>query len=384
MLEWDDYSIHDLVALDQQDEHVKYMTKTLTAFRVLEQLYELKEKRDQEALIEHVIVRSFLKKLSYTFELLRIRYLFHSSDSLKIDKSDSGFVNFYEISRLETDLTRQKERVPVEDKRQALKEEIVSRLLEKQKDSEDLLAKMAENVYQQGLIREKLFLFFNEGELLPLKNGDSDTRKYLYYWACYDKTSNMPYIYLMEFEQDVQKKALHNNKNAFDAFVQIIRSEGSRAPAVGIVAMAIDQRLESIHPKMLKRICIGPIYSQSFSVNLPKETEQLFATGDEGRKFVFHLTEQFVFSIGQSVIKDQKVLGNLLTEKRVRERFYIPKATDVDEYSVYNELERQKASLIRKTVVMPYKLHQHVQDAQDMYSGFKIISFSKDGTINGL
>jgi hypothetical protein len=381
MLDWDDYSIHDLVTLDQQDEHVKYMTKTLTAFKVLEQLYELKEERDQEALTEHVIVRSFLKKLSYTFELLRIRYLFNSSDSLKIDRRDSGFVNFYEISQLETDLIRQKGRAAVEDKRHALKEQIVSCLLEKQEEPENLLAEMAENVYQKGLIQEKLFLFFNEGELLPLKNGDSKGRKYLYYWACYDKTSNMPYIYLLEFEQDADAEALEKSNTAFDAFMKIIRSEGSRAPAVGIVAMAIDHRLESIHPKMLKRICIGPMYSQSFSVGLDEQVQCFFEQGDDGRKFVFHLTEQFVFSAGQSVIKDQKILENMLAGKRVRERFYIPKPTHVDEYAAFNELEEQKASLIRKTIVMPYKLHQH---RQDLYRDCKVISFTRDGMINGV
>ena len=381
MLQWDDYSIHDLVALDQRDEHVKYMTKTLTAFKAVEKIYELKKERDQEAMTEHGIILSFLKKLSYTFELLRIKYLFNPSDRLKIDKSDSGFVNFYEISQLETDLLRKKDKAVFQDKGYVLKERILSHLLEKQTDPEELLAEMATNAYQKGLLRENLFLFFNEGELIFQKNGNPNRRKYLYYWACYDKKSNMPYIYLLDFEQDAQEEALHESKDAFDAFVKVIRSEGSRAPAVGIVAMAIDQRLESVHPKMLKRICIGPLYSQSFSVNLPEETEQLFQAGDNGRKFAFHLTEQFVFSVGQTIIKDQKILGNLLTEKRVRERFYIPKATDVDEYSVYNELEGQKASLIRKTVVMPYKLHQHLQD---LYKGFKIISFSRDGIINGL
>jgi hypothetical protein len=381
MLQWDDYSIHDLVALDQRDEHVKYMTKTLTAFKAVERIYALKKERDQEAMTEHGIVLCFLKKLSYTFELLRIKYLFNQSDRLKIDKSNSGFVNFYEISQLETDLRRQVDQVVPQDKGDALKQRLVSHLLEKQTDSEELLAQMADNAYQKELIREKLFLFFNEGELILQKNGDPNRRKYLYYWACYDKKSNMPYIYLLDFEQDTQEEALHESGNAFDAFVKVIRSEGSRAPAVGIVAMAIDQRLERIHPKMLKRICIGPLYSQSFSVDLPEETERLFQAGDDGRKFVFHLTEQFVFSVGQTIIKDQKTLGNLLTGEQVRERFYIPKATDVDEYSVYNELEEQKASLIRKTAVMPYKLHQHLQD---LYKGFNIISFSKDGTINGL
>ncbi|MCI5145365.1 MAG: hypothetical protein D3923_07485, partial [Candidatus Electrothrix sp. AR3] len=315
----------------------------------------------------------------YTFDLLRIKYLFSQSDSLKIDKSDSGFVNFYEISQLETDLDRAVQ-TGLEQKGQTLKDQIVVHLLEKKNDPESLLGQMAEAVYLQRLKRKKLFLFFNQGQLIPLKTGDQK-RKYLYSWACYDKTSNRPYIYLLEFEQDNEAEALEENQDALKEFIKIIRSEGSRAPAVGIVAMAIDQRLEQIHPKMLKRICIGPIYSRSFSIDLPENTEKLLQQGDEGRKFVFHLTEQFVFSMGQSIIKDQKVLGNILTKERVRERFYIPKPTDVDEYAVYNELEEQKASLIRKTVLMPYKLHQHVQD---LYTGFKIISFSRDGTINGL
>ncbi|XOF33430.1 MAG: hypothetical protein ACL93V_15740 [Candidatus Electrothrix sp. YB6] len=381
MLNWDEYSLHDLVALEQREEHVKYMTKTLTAFKAVEQLYALKKEREQEAVTEHDIVLTFLRKLSYTFDLLRIKYLFNSSDSLKIDKSDSGFVNFYEIAQLETDLLRQNEQAP-EDKGQELKEQILSSLLEKRKEPEELLARMADNVYRRGLIRENLFLFFNEGQLIPLQTGDRKKRRYLYYWACYDKLSNRPYIYLLDFKQDRDEPPLRQKKQeAFDRFMEVIRSEGARAPAVGIVAMAIDQRLESVHPKMLKRICIGPIYSQSFSVNLPEETEQLFAAGDEGRKFVFHLTEQFVFSAGQTVIKDQQALGNILTGERVRERFYIPKPTDVDEYSVFNELEAQKASLIRKIAIMPYKLHQHVHG---FYKGYKIISFSKDGIINGL
>ncbi len=380
MLDWDDYSLHDLVALEQRDDHVKYMTKTLTAFKAVEQLYDLKKERDREALTEHEIVLVFLKKLSYTFELLRIKYLFSRSDSLKIDKSDSGFVNFYEISQLETDLVRRNEQA-FEDKGHALKGQVVSYLLEKRQHPKKMLAQMADNVYRKGLIREKLFLFFNPGELIPLKNGKTERRKYLFYWACYDKTSNMPYIYLLDFEQDGQAPALHENSDSFDEFLKVVRSEGSRAPAVGIVAMAIDQRLEQIHPKMLKRVCIGPIYSHSFSVGLPEPMQQLLDAGDEGRKFVFHLTEQFVFSAGQTVIKDQATLGDLLTGERVRERFYIPKPADVDEYAVFNELDEQKASLIRKTVVMPYKLHQHVQD---LYTDFTIISFSKDGSIHGL
>lgn len=381
MLEWDDYSIHDLVNLDQPDEHVKYMTKTLTAFKAVEQFYVRKKEQDHEALAEYEIVLSYLKKLYYTFELLRLKYLFSTSDSLRIDKKDSGFVNFYEISQIETDLASPIDTAALAKERQVLKEQIVSYLLTKHKDPEKLLGKMAGNTYRSGLDKDKLFLFFNEGELSLRDNQPGKLRSYFYHWACYDKKSNMPYIYMLDFEQDSKVEALHENDEAFADFMKVVRSEGSRAPAAGIVAMAMDQRLKHIHPKMLKRICIGPLYSHSFSVDLPEEIQRVFAVGDEGRRFIFHLTEQFVFSIGQTVIKDQNILGGILKGKSVRERFYTPKPDDVEGYAIFNELEEQKASFIRKSVVMPYKLHQHVKD---LYRDYKIISFTRDGSINGV
>lgn len=381
MLAWDDYSIYDLVALETRDEYVKYMTQTLTAFKALEKIYQLKQERDKEAVEEHRIVLQYLKKLVYTFDLLRWKYLFNTSDKLKIDKSDSGFVNFYEISQIETDLRKDAEPLDSQDAGISLKERILVSLLQKGKDPEELLAEMAATEYRKRLIREELFLFFNEGKLSRKDDDHSEKRKYFFYWGCYDKKSNMPYIYLLDFEQDKEVPGLDANEETLSEFMNVIRSEGSRAPAAGIVAMAIDQRLEHIHPKMLKRLCIGPIYSKSFSVDLDDEIHNFLDAGDKGRRFVFHLTEQFVFSIGQSIIKDQQLLGEIIKGERVRERFFIPKPGDIDEYAAFNELEEQKASLIRKTVIMPYKLHQHLKD---VYKDFKIISFTRSGSINGV
>ncbi|WP_163337496.1 hypothetical protein [Desulfopila sp. IMCC35008] len=380
MLGWDDYSIHDLVSLEEWDEQIRYMAKTLTAFKAVEKLYELKKERDQEAHEEHWIVLFYLRKLVYTFNLLRRKYLFHETDRLRIDKSDSGFVNFYEIALLETDLRARKDCLGLMRESTSLKEKMVTALLQGRSPRE-LFARMAENEYRKGLDRDQLFLFFNEGRLIKKDDGTTEKRKYLYFWGCYDKKTNRPYIYLLDFEQDREAPSLHESEEAYYEFMKVIRSEGSRAPAAGLVAMAIDQRLEHVHPKMLKRICIGPLYSQSFSVDLEDEISRVLEVGDEGKRFVFHVTEQFVFSIGQTVIQDRDTLGEILKGERVRERFYIPKPTDVEEYSEFNELEEQKASLIRKSVVMPYKLHQHLKD---LYKDFKVISFTRNGSINGV
>lgn len=381
MFDWDDYSLHDLVVLKEWNEQVRYMANTLTAFKAVEKLYELKSKRDNEACEEYWIVLHYLRKLNYTFNLLRRKYLFHETDRLRIDKSDSGFVNFYEISLLESELKTRRAPLGYSDEGRSIKERMVGYLLEKKRVPDELLARMAENEYRKGLLREELFLFFNGGWLIRKDDGSQARRKYFYFWSCYDKKSNCPYIYLLDFEQDKDVESLDGSEQAYSQFMKVIRSEGTRAPAAGLVAMAIDQRLEHVHPKMLKRICIGPIYTRSFSEGLGEDVRRVLEVGDQGRKFVCHLTEQFVFSVGQTVVKDRHALGEMIRGERVRERFYIPAAADIDDYSEFNELDEQKASLIRKSVVMPYRLHQHLED---LYKGFNVISFTRNGNINGV
>ena len=381
MLDWDDYSLHDLVTLEEQDDQIRYMAKTLTAFKAVEAIYMLKEERDIEASEEHRIVLFYLRKLYKTFNLLRKKYLFHATDRLRIDKSDSGFANFYEISLLESGLQTHSEESVRKVTGYALKEKIVSSLVSNNPVSKELLAELAQWQYLNGLRRDDLFLFFNAGTLVFRGQAPTEKRKFFYHWSCYDKSTNRPYIYLLDFEQDSEAPYLLENKEAFDQFLQVIRSEGMRAPAAGLVAMAIDQRLEHIHPKMLKRICLGPIYSPSFSVGLSDDVLRVLNTGDKGKQFVFHLTEQFVFSIGQTIIQDRRTLGKLVAAERVRERFYMPGPADIDSLAEFHELEEQKASIIRKTVLMPYKIHQH---AEDVFKGFHIISFTRNGSINGV
>ena len=103
MTNWDDYSIYDLVTLTDKGQFKQYISMIRTVFTQLEGIYEIKIKNDKEALEEHTIVLSYLRRLFYTFELLYTKYLY-SPDNIKVDFSDSGFVNFFEISQLETDM----------------------------------------------------------------------------------------------------------------------------------------------------------------------------------------------------------------------------------------------------------------------------------------
>jgi hypothetical protein len=380
MFEWDSYSIYDLVALENKDEYTRYITDTLTAFKTIELVYKIKSERDSEAVEEYAIVLNYLKKIIYTFDTIRLKYLYNPTDFLRIDKSDSGFVNFYEILQLETELAKNTPKPSLADE-DASKEKLLISLLQKGHDDAGLLTKLARIKYLRKLDGKNNFLLFNEGTLTLKEEDGQGKRKYLYYWACFDRLTNRPFIYLLDFEQDADVPALHEDEAMWKRFITVIKSEGSRAPAAGVVAMAIDQRLENIHPKLLKRICLGPIYSKSFSEELDDDLKEFLLVSDDGREFIFHITEQFVCSFGQTIIKDSGTLGQLAETRKVRERFFIPQPSDIYEYTTFDELDTQKASFIRKSVIMPYKLHQHLARR---YKGYHVISFSRSGNINGI
>jgi hypothetical protein len=305
---------------------------------------------------------------------------------------------------IEKDIPFRKEKLESFASAYELRQKIANHLLRYAQQPKKDLEYISQRTYFEKLDEQKLFLFFNPGELElldsddsrgiihidsedPVKDTDADSqekskcRRYSYHWACFDKKTNMPYIYLIVFDQDEDSEPLENDGENAQRFYDVIKSEGSRAPAAGIVAMAIDQRLDDIHPKFFKRICVGPMHSLSFSENLDEPVQNLLAAGDEGEQFVFHIVEQFVFSDGSKVVSDKGMLSNLLGGKKVREKFYVPRPTNVDEYSKFNELDEQKASLIRKRVLMSHTIHQH---AESHFGDSRLISYNSIGKINGI
>ena len=375
-------NIFNKVHLECSDEYAKYVSKMLLAFEMLMNVYSVKESRDKEASEESKVLVYYIEKLLYTFETLRYKYLHNPTDFLKIDKSHSGFINFSEIMEIEKDILFREEKLESFGPEYEIKQRMVKHMLRYAQHPKKELEDISQRTYFERLDLEKLFLFFNPGQLIRLGPEEGSTcRRYSYHWACYDKSSNMPYIYFIEFEQDEESIPLEDDDENAQRFYEVIKTEGSRAPAAGIVARAIDQRLDDIHPKIFKRICIGPIHSIHFSEGIEESLQKILSFGDEGKQFVFHITEQFVFSEGSQVISDTSMLGKLLGGAKVREKFYLPKPTNVDEYAQFNELDEQKASLIRKRIIMPYAIHQHVDDH---FGETRLISFNLKGTINGI
>ena len=346
----------NFATLGGRDEYRRYFDLLSTVIQRLRACYRA---QDQGGTYEAGIVPGFMEKLLATIGLLRVKYTYAPADTrpLWIDLTESGFPNAMELSHMQQDLARRKERllelaVPI-----ALKRAVLDGLFQDLTDPPELLAQLSERSYFDLLDETKLFLPFVLGDL-TLRTTDAKFRSYVVSWACYDFETNRPYVHVMTFDQDAGEEPLHAQGPGYTRFLEVLRAEGSRAPDVGILALAIDDALDPIHPKILKRLCIGPLYTPLLLAQRPAgdaDAPSLFATllQQHGRRpddFVLQLCDEIVFS------KAQQVSRSLLSPRgKVREIFAITE-TDPECYA-------RRASVVHHNVVLPHDLLQHVGPA---------------------
>ena len=336
--------------LSGEDEYARYFNLLNLVFDRVLKSYQGRSADSHEA----NSVADFLKRLRFDIEALRVKWTYNSETRpLWVDLTDSGFPNFMEIDSLKTDLASKPDRLKMLMPESLLKAQILDRLLEDGTDSPEVLKQLSERAYLEMIETEKLFLPFTPGTLAPM-GQKNDQRNYVFSWGCYDFATSRPYIHLMAFDQDADQQPLEEGGDRFREMMGVVRAEGSRAPDVKILALAIDDALEPIHPKIIKRICIGPLYARSLLQN--KEID-----GENVQQIIFRdllencaREDDFVLMISDEIIfsREQSITKRLLSSKsRVREIFAIPEE-DPRCFS-------RGASVVHNNLLMPHNFLQN-------------------------
>lgn len=346
----------DRAILPNMDEYLRYFNLLSHNFRLI--LATFSQLVGTETL-ENQLVRGHLEQFLNTIDTLKPKHLYAPDGRLRVDLSASGFPNHLEVSAMETDFRLKAERLAVLPSLEYSKDQLVDHLISKQTDSPEILWQIAQRLYYEHLDPTKLFLTFSPGTLTQL-SADSPTankRSYLWSWGCYDFGSNRPYIYLLAFDQDSNREPLREGGSDFNYFLDVIRAEGSRAVNVGILANILDETISWVHPKVLRRLRIGPIYSPLIFRHLRESdmseeeatVNNLFTRchAREDEAIVF-FKDDTVFSIRQE--KRGLIFGKL------REIFSISE-TDAD-------CREATASAIHRTVLLPHHIRQHLGSEQ--------------------
>ncbi|MGL4611368.1 MAG: hypothetical protein ACRCYY_17110 [Trueperaceae bacterium] len=352
-------SMTDFAFLQGQDDYAQYFNILTKTWGLMQGLYEGRGSGDT---FEARAIKQSLERLLFTVKVLRMKYSHSPAHRrmLWVDLSESGFPNAQDVGNLGVDFMKRDTRLRDLPPETQLKQRALDHMMKLHTEPEDLLWQLSERSYLDMLEDNKLFLLFNmvadDLAIRPSKNKRT-LRSYSCTWSCYDFRTNRPYIHLLTFDQDKGERPLEKAGPNQLKFLEVIQAEGSRVPDVGVLAVAIDHALEGIHPKILKRICLGPLYTSLLLKQELKQMEdnpeamlkprvllELLGQYGEDDDIILCFTEEIVFSKQQRITKTS----------HVREVFYLPD-TDPEAYA-------RRASVVHTYVLMPHSVAQHLID----------------------
>lgn len=373
----------DFGTLPSEDDYARYFNLLSRVFTMFISVYALRQAGET---YEAERVPSFLRRLLKVVEALRLKYTYRRLDrALWVDFTDSGLPNFVEINNLSIDLLQKDEALRRLPPRSHLMKMALDLLLRDCREPEQTLQQLSERTFYEMLEEQSLFLPFAFGEL-SLRGEKDGSRQYLCTWGCYDQAENLPFIHLMLFDQDMSEAPLHQPGRTQDDFLKVLCFEGGHAQDVGFIALAIDDALDWIHPKMLKRLRVGPLYAPLLFGASQERTEEseaqrmvrelLAKYGRNENDFILCFKEEMVVSERQERV--QSLLRPL--KGRVREVFSFP---EID-----FECSERHASAIKRNAILPHRVLQHLDDKTrqlipDFGRAETLLSYNEKGELNG-
>ncbi len=309
----DQFTVLDRKRLGGKDEHIYYFEYIKDAFSLLMQSMD---ERTSEHPKEVSIIHGFIQKFLNSIEALRLKYGVADDDSLLIDVTDSSFPNYMEIKKLRSDIENKEERIKELPEQEKLKRKTLDHLFKHHAVPDGLMKQISMRKYYEYIDESKLFLEYNIGALVHLNTTKPNLHeRYLYSWSTYDSVSNKPYVYILIFDHnDRHENSLKNSatKRAFEKQIELLTQ--NIAP-LRVLASDIDHTFEKMHPKILKRIELGPIYgkySEDENYFSKLVHEQL-----SEKDFAMFFTTEIIFSVGS------KKQSSFLSKGEIRQIFFI-------------------------------------------------------------
>lgn len=215
------------------------------------------------------VLARYMAMVGYTFRALSMKYLLVGREtgqffgSLSIDTVDSGFPVFNELLVMANDAMQAGQHLEGMPSVEALKRQMVEQIVGEQALPTRLQFALSQRLYYEELQRGNLFWARNDPRAIWL-SGLEDRRRYLLHWAVYDSQLNLPVIYLMEVE-DSGREALPKDERRWPEAQAHLMGQSLGGLKLVTIAKGFDEQFNDLHPKKLRRIHLGPMYSHSYT-----------------------------------------------------------------------------------------------------------------------
>lgn len=218
---------------------------------------------------EVAVLARYMAMVGFTFRALSMKYLLVGREtgqffgSLSIDTVDSGFPVFNELLVMANDAMQAASHLDGMPGAEALKRQMVEKIVAGQEIPTRLQFALSQRLYYEELQRGQMFWARNDP--LPIwLSGMGDRRRYLLHWAVYDSQLNLPVIYLMEVE-DSGRDPLPKGEHRWPEVQAHLMGQSLGGLKLVTIAKGFDAQFNDLHPKKLRRIHLGPMYSHAYT-----------------------------------------------------------------------------------------------------------------------
>ena len=214
------------------------------------------------------VLGRYLTALGATFRALSHKYLMtgraDGAPRLTFDRHESGFPVAQELMVMALDAAQANKHLSGIASVSELKDRMIRQIVGDLTIPTALQFALSQRLYYEALGMGRMFWARNDPDAQWI--GDAGGRRhYLVHWAVYDTQVNLPVVYLMDLE-DSGKKPLPNDDRRWPQVQAHLMAQSLDGLKLLTIAQGFDKDFADLHPKRLRRVHLGPMYSNSFTL----------------------------------------------------------------------------------------------------------------------
>lgn len=214
------------------------------------------------------ILGGYLSAVTATFRALSYKYLMtgraDGAPRLTIDRHESGFPVAQELMVMALDASQADKHLSGMASETELKDRMVRRIVGELAVPTALQFALSQRLYHEALKAGGIFWARNDPDA-QWTGTTGERRGYLVHWAVWDAQVNLPVVYLMDLE-DSGKVALPNDDDRWPRAQAALMAQSLGGLKLLTIAQGFDVDFDTLHPKRLRRVTLGPMYSHDFTL----------------------------------------------------------------------------------------------------------------------
>lgn len=216
------------------------------------------------------VIGNHVAALTRTFRALSHKYLMTGRvegplpGRLTFDRHESGFPVAQELMVMANDALQAEKHLAGMASEAELKDRMIRAIVGDLVIPTQLQFALSQRLYYEALRQGGLFWPRNDPQAQWVAEAGG-RRTWRIDWAVYDTQVNLPVVYLLEV-QDSGKVALPKDDRRWPAVQAHLMAQSLAGLKLLTIAQGFDTDFPTLHPQRLRRIHLGPMYSQSFTL----------------------------------------------------------------------------------------------------------------------